>query len=198
MMMSMTRLLATTSFISTKRYFPFAKALLVYTKTSTSTLISTNRNRNFSFIFTARNGLSLSLSFSSSSLSPLSISIGNKLSNNNILGFNNGRNDDAAYPYPNPYATSLSRAGRIVRMTSMSASSESDLSDNDDVEEGKTVALELGMEKLYCEWTLDDDRLLYDNRNESIPRLVTILGRGLRGFQARLNKINDIDSLAYA
>jgi len=199
-MMSMTRLLATTSFISTKRYFPFAKALLVYTKTSTSTSISTNRNRNFSFIFTARNGLSSSLSFSSSSLSPLSISIGNKLSNNNIWGFNNGRNDDAAYPYPNPYATSLSRAGRIVRMTSMSASSESDsdLSDNDDVEEGKTVALELGMEKLYCEWTLDDDRLLYDNRNESIPRLATILGRGLRGVQARLNKINDIDSPAYA
>eukprot|EP00566_Odontella_aurita_P012733 CAMPEP_0113547322 /NCGR_PEP_ID=MMETSP0015_2-20120614/12291_1 /TAXON_ID=2838 /ORGANISM="Odontella" /LENGTH=470 /DNA_ID=CAMNT_0000447863 /DNA_START=130 /DNA_END=1542 /DNA_ORIENTATION=+ /assembly_acc=CAM_ASM_000160 len=54
------------------------------------------------------------------------------------------------------------------------------------------------MSNLYQAWTIEQDRLLYENRREPIPRLAALLGRGLRGVEARLDKITDINSAAYA
>lgn len=54
------------------------------------------------------------------------------------------------------------------------------------------------MENIYREWSIEDDTLLYSNRNESVPKLATRLGRGLRGVRARLDKLLDEDSPAYA
>ena len=50
---------------------------------------------------------------------------------------------------------------------------------------------------LYLAWSLDDDRLLWQNRDKPTPKLASMLGRGLRGIEARLNKLNDRDSPAY-
>jgi len=57
--------------------------------------------------------------------------------------------------------------------------------------------LDINMENLHREWTKEEDQLLYENRFQPLPRLASILGRGLRGIQARLDKLSDIDSLAY-
>jgi uncharacterized protein (UPF0248 family) len=54
------------------------------------------------------------------------------------------------------------------------------------------------MENIHREWTKEEDQLLYDNRLESVAKLASMLGRGLRGIQARLEKIQDIDSFAYS
>ena len=54
------------------------------------------------------------------------------------------------------------------------------------------------MENLYTEWTLEDDKVLYGNRSESIPKLASMLGRGLRGVSSRLGKLKDVNSNAYA
>ena len=57
---------------------------------------------------------------------------------------------------------------------------------------------ELLMENLYTEWTLQDDKTLYENRSESIPKLASMLGRGLRGVSSRLDKLKNVNSGAYA
>lgn len=50
---------------------------------------------------------------------------------------------------------------------------------------------------LYLAWSLDDDRLLWQNRDKPTPKLASMLGRGLRGIEARLDKLQDRDSPAY-
>ena len=54
------------------------------------------------------------------------------------------------------------------------------------------------MENIYREWTIEDDTLLYSNRHESVAKLATMLGRGLRGVSSRLDKLIDKDTPAYA
>jgi len=54
------------------------------------------------------------------------------------------------------------------------------------------------MENIYFEWTLADDKLLYDNRYLSTVRLASLLGRGMHGVEARLKKLSDVNSSAYA
>jgi len=56
---------------------------------------------------------------------------------------------------------------------------------------------ELAMENLYMEWTLEDDKLLWENRKESLADLAVLLGRGLRGVEARLSKLSNINHPAY-
>ena len=56
----------------------------------------------------------------------------------------------------------------------------------------------LTMDKIYSSWTIEDDRLLYDNRHLSTVRLASLLGRGMHGVEARLKKLSDVDSTAYA
>lgn len=59
--------------------------------------------------------------------------------------------------------------------------------------------LELNMENIYMEWTLEDDRMLIElsKNNESIPKVAAQLGRGLRGVDSRLSKLRDVNSPAY-
>eukprot|EP00581_Thalassiosira_minuscula_P002334 CAMPEP_0183748412 /NCGR_PEP_ID=MMETSP0737-20130205/67755_1 /TAXON_ID=385413 /ORGANISM="Thalassiosira miniscula, Strain CCMP1093" /LENGTH=476 /DNA_ID=CAMNT_0025984135 /DNA_START=319 /DNA_END=1750 /DNA_ORIENTATION=- len=45
---------------------------------------------------------------------------------------------------------------------------------------------------------LEDDQLLYDNRHLSTVRRASLLGRGMHGVEARLKKLSDVDSTAYA
>ncbi len=56
---------------------------------------------------------------------------------------------------------------------------------------------ELQMENLYMEWTIEDDKLLFNNINDPLPTLAAKLGRGLRGVQKRIAKLNDVQSAAY-
>jgi uncharacterized protein (UPF0248 family) len=70
--------------------------------------------------------------------------------------------------------------------------SSSDLDNNVDKE-----APPEPMMNLYQEWTLDQDRLLWERRKESLPVLASLLGRGLRGVESRLAKLSDVDSPAY-
>lgn len=58
-------------------------------------------------------------------------------------------------------------------------------------------ALDLRMENLYVEWTLEEDKYLLMNSQKPIPVLAAQLGRGLRGVEARLAKLNDVNSPAY-
>ncbi|KAL3905153.1 MAG: hypothetical protein SGARI_004594, partial [Bacillariaceae sp.] len=54
------------------------------------------------------------------------------------------------------------------------------------------------MENLYTEWTLEHDQLLWKHHHESTTaELAALLGRGLRGVESRLEKLNDVDSAAY-
>jgi uncharacterized protein (UPF0248 family) len=54
------------------------------------------------------------------------------------------------------------------------------------------------MENLYRAWTIEQDRILWDNRNrQSTIQLASMLGRGLRGVELRLGKLNDVNSSAY-
>eukprot|EP00980_Cylindrotheca_fusiformis_P031352 scaffold26216_cov191-Cylindrotheca_fusiformis.AAC.1 len=58
----------------------------------------------------------------------------------------------------------------------------------------------LSMENLYREWTIEQDELLWRNKeqnNMSTIELASLLGRGLRGVEARLNKLQDVNSPAY-
>jgi uncharacterized protein (UPF0248 family) len=56
-------------------------------------------------------------------------------------------------------------------------------------------------ENVYRQWTLEDDRLLWKyystERQPSIPQLAARLGRGLRGTEARIKALKNIDSAAY-
>jgi len=179
MMMSMTRFLVTTSFLSGKRHI--ANALLAMPTSTSSSLTNRSVNRGLSFIAVPSSALSLSSVSSPSS----SLSIAKKTK------CNNGR---YSVTYPNLLRSRYTYATSFIRGANSDADTERDgTNDNDQRED-----VELGMEKLYCEWTLDDDRFLYNNRKESIPKLATMLGRGLRGVQARLLKISHVDSPAYA
>ena len=62
----------------------------------------------------------------------------------------------------------------------------------------ETSKAELLKENLFTEWTLQDDKTLYENRSESIPKLASMLGRGLRGVSSPLDKVKDVNSGAYA
>ena len=53
------------------------------------------------------------------------------------------------------------------------------------------------MVNLYQEWTIEQDRILWENRNEPIGALAALLGRGLRGVETRLAKLKDPNSKAY-
>jgi uncharacterized protein (UPF0248 family) len=56
----------------------------------------------------------------------------------------------------------------------------------------------LEMENLYTEWTLEQDRLLWESHQDSTTaELAALLGRGLRGVENRLAKLQDVDSAAY-
>ena len=61
-------------------------------------------------------------------------------------------------------------------------------------ESGSTL---LTMENLYQEWTIEQDRVLWKNRDKSTIELATMLGRGLNGVKSRLMKLKDVDSKAY-
>jgi len=58
-------------------------------------------------------------------------------------------------------------------------------------------ALPLDMENLYQEWTLKQDQKLWENHHQSVSELASLLGRGLRGVESRLAKLNDMNSSAY-
>lgn len=53
------------------------------------------------------------------------------------------------------------------------------------------------MANLYREWSLEQDQLLWENRQESTASIASLLGRGLRGVEARLSKLKDVRSPAY-
>ncbi len=55
----------------------------------------------------------------------------------------------------------------------------------------------LSMENIYTEWTIEDDKLLYENMNQPIHKVASLLGRGLNGVIARKKKLTDVQSLAY-
>lgn len=57
---------------------------------------------------------------------------------------------------------------------------------------------ELTMSNIYFQWTIEDDQQLYDNRHLSTIRLASLLGRGMHGVEARLKKLSDVNSSAYA
>jgi len=59
------------------------------------------------------------------------------------------------------------------------------------------TADELKMDNIYMEWSLDDDRILHQNRHLSSVRLASMLGRGMHGVEARMKKITNVDSAAY-
>lgn len=64
--------------------------------------------------------------------------------------------------------------------------------------DAETSSATLTMDKIYSGWTLEDDRLLYDNKHLSTVRLASLLGRGMHGVEARLKKLTNVDSTAYA
>jgi len=65
----------------------------------------------------------------------------------------------------------------------------------DDDEDDKSS--ELTMENIYTEWTLDDDKLLWEHRHSSAVDQAALLGRGLRGVEARLKKLRNVNTPAY-
>jgi uncharacterized protein (UPF0248 family) len=83
----------------------------------------------------------------------------------------------------------LSRSNGSFRPTRFAAVSE-------DERYGRTMTPEY-MAYLYQEWTLEQDTLLWENRNKSPAQLASLLGRGLNGVQSRLLKLKDVDSPAY-
>ena len=61
-----------------------------------------------------------------------------------------------------------------------------------------TYKEELTMEHIYQEWTLDEDKYLFRHSQDPLYKLASKLGRGLGGVQARLAKLKDRNSSAYA
>ena len=59
------------------------------------------------------------------------------------------------------------------------------------------TAEELKMDKIYMEWSLEDDKILHNNRHLSAVKLASMLGRGMHGVEARMKKITNVDSTAY-
>jgi len=97
----------------------------------------------------------------------------------------------------------LSPVGVHRRLLSNDSIYDDDDDDDDDDENGelhvnvKRSTDRLGMENIYSEWTLEDDRLLYENRHLSLVKLASLLGRGMHGVESRIKKINDVSSMAY-
>ncbi|KAL7484890.1 hypothetical protein ACHAW6_010501 [Cyclotella cf. meneghiniana] len=60
-----------------------------------------------------------------------------------------------------------------------------------------TTKESLTMDNIYTEWTIRDDKFLHDNRHLSPARLASLLGRGLRGVEARRKKLADVRGAAY-
>lgn len=54
------------------------------------------------------------------------------------------------------------------------------------------------MVNLYREWSLNDDRTLWEHRHLPLAELACRLGRGLRGVESRVSKLKDVSSLAYS
>ncbi len=69
--------------------------------------------------------------------------------------------------------------------------------DNDDDGHDGHDGQTLTMENIYTEWTVLDDKILYDNFNQPLHKVASILGRGLNGVAARKKKISNVDSTAY-
>ena len=85
----------------------------------------------------------------------------------------------------------------LVGSTCTFATSTGDESSNDNY---FALEEEDPMAHVYEAWTLEQDQLLweqYADKKKSIPELASILGRGLQGVKARLNKLNNVDSPAY-
>ena len=53
------------------------------------------------------------------------------------------------------------------------------------------------MANLYREWSLEQDQLLWNNKKLSSAELASLLGRGIRGVEARMSKLQDVSSPAY-
>jgi uncharacterized protein (UPF0248 family) len=53
------------------------------------------------------------------------------------------------------------------------------------------------MANLYQEWSLEQDQMLWEYRNEPVSTIAARLGRGLRGVETRLAKLKDPSSNAY-
>ena len=47
------------------------------------------------------------------------------------------------------------------------------------------------------EWSLEDDKILHNNRHLSPVLLASMLGRGMHGVEARMKKLTNVDSTAY-
>lgn len=61
-------------------------------------------------------------------------------------------------------------------------------------------SVDLYMENLYQEWTLEEDKKLLESAMKdklSIAELAALMGRGIRGVEARLSKLRDVNSQAY-
>lgn len=56
---------------------------------------------------------------------------------------------------------------------------------------------EFTKENIYQEWTISEDKILWDNRGEPVSTLASLLGRGLRGTEERIAKFRDVESAAY-
>lgn len=53
------------------------------------------------------------------------------------------------------------------------------------------------MANLYQEWSLDQDQILWQNKDKAPAELAALLGRGIRGVEARMSKLSDVSSSAY-
>lgn len=54
------------------------------------------------------------------------------------------------------------------------------------------------MDNIYQEWTIAQDRILWENRQQAIAVLASMMGRGLRGTEQRLTKLRNVETAAYA
>ncbi len=84
-----------------------------------------------------------------------------------------------------PFFRATSRLGAMTRLW---------LSTENDSEDVDTLP---PMANLYREWSLDQDRILWNNKERSSNELAALLGRGIRGVEARLSKLQDVSSPAY-
>lgn len=79
---------------------------------------------------------------------------------------------------------------RSIRKLSMTVDKATNFADD----ERQDYSME---NKLFHEWSLKDDQLLWDHRDDSIASLASRFGRGLRGVEQRLTKLKDLNSPAY-
>jgi len=69
--------------------------------------------------------------------------------------------------------------------------------ENSDDRDALQPSLPPPMANLYREWNLEQDHLLWENKRLSLAELAALLGRGIRGVEARLTKLQDVSSPAY-